>query len=655
MKKISYILSIFVIMLSLIINGEIFQFYMNDFEAQFDHTTFYLQDYQEQDQMITDLMETSKECNVDIFTVSDITKSAFSAEKIFYCDEGSEKYIKENFDLENKEYRSIISGKTSIVFKRFEDIPDISLQNTFYLLGTKEDQVRFKEKTVNDYAGKFPQQGNKSSECLYLSISIWVLAGIVIIFLRIFNVNSQKKEFFLRVSFGENKWKLILSSAFADILLYTVTYILAFLLLKHITNVYFNLNVSVIAFAVIMILYFALSFSILRFEIREIFSNTKISSGLLNINYILKGVSCVLTAVIISGNVVIIRDGLEYYSQRSFFEKYSDHSYVYLDYKLYLDKNDNIVDRAEEGTVVRENFYRKFFNKFDATMIVPLSFEDDLMLCNRNSLDYLKENIKELNDTELDKGVYFILPEDADDSCVEMLNDYVSTLEGDEFSYDHGIIHYDEDIKLIAIDGSSPNGSVYKKDPIIIYNNTDVSNAAYSIPYENSCFKLDYEKDIMYRISEDEFENFVSENHLDNQIVSVTNVMDSFDYHWNFIKRTMLLSIFLGVMILILEYAVIRYVIRLEYEANAIELSVKKILGYSKLEKNRKLFIITSITFLISMIAAIVICSVIQRASAVDVMLSGAILLLLEMLTIIQNINKIEQTNVPKILKGGSL
>ena len=111
----------------------------------------------------------------------------------------------------------------------------------------------------------------------------------------------------------------------------------------------------------------------------------------------------------------------------------------------------------------------------------------------------------------------------------------------------------------------------------------------------------------MYELTEKELQTFINDNNLESEIHSVTNVYENYIYHWTILKRSMCISIALCLLILFLEFIVIKYIIKLEYEANAIELSLKKILGYGLWEKNSRILILTLIASIVSIIFSSII------------------------------------------------
>ena len=96
-------------------------------------------------------------------------------------------------------------------------------------------------------------------------------------------------------------------------------------------------------------------------------------------------------------------------------------------------------------------------------------------------------------------------------------------------------------------------------------------------------------------------------------------------------------------------------IIKLEYKVNAKELSIKKILGYSILNKNRTIFQLNLFGAGISIVTMIIISLMFGMTQVSIVLTIGTALTAIEAGLIVFNILKLERTSIPKILKGGSL
>ena len=132
-------------------------------------------------------------------------------------------------------------------------------------------------------------------------------------------------------------------------------------------------------------------------------------------------------------------------------------------------------------------------------------------------------------------------------------------------------------------------------------------------------------------------------------------MLDKYNNSWNTTKRVLIINLIFSMLVLFLEFMIITSIIKLEYEVNAIELSIKKVLGHSVLAKNRKIILITLITTLLS-IGAAIITAILLNLEQVYYLASGGIaILVLELAVISFYIRRIEKIKLQKILKGGNV
>ena len=105
-------------------------------------------------------------------------------------------------------------------------------------------------------------------------------------------------------------------------------------------------------------------------------------------------------------------------------------------------------------------------------------------------------------------------------------------------------------------------------------------------------------------------------------------------------------------LVLFMDVFLMYSVLKVEYETDSIEIAVKKINGYSVLQKNRKIIL----TSLISVISAVICSSLYSFHSNGSLLLfsllSGIAILLSDMVMLFIFVKKIETRNIPLILKG---
>lgn len=159
----------------------------------------------------------------------------------------------------------------------------------------------------------------------------------------------------------------------------------------------------------------------------------------------------------------------------------------------------------------------------------------------------------------------------------------------------------------------------------------------------------------MYNILDEEFDEFLIKYDLNDERVSKTNVLEKYLYQLKIVKRAVFISLILSLLTLILELILIKSILMLEYEVNAIELSVKKILGYSLLEKNSKILWVTIGITIISIIGSVIIGGIFNISEGYYLLISGTLIAIMEIFTIVFYIKRLEKTNLQKVLKGGNL
>src|SRR5690625_3011671 len=164
-----------------------------------------------------------------------------------------------------------------------------------------------------------------------------------------------------------------------------------------------------------------------------------------------------------------------------------------------------------------------------------------------------------------------------------------------------------------------------------------------------------YAHDIMYLISDDEYQSFITKHNLIDEIHIKTNVYDLYTYNWSIIKRGIIISSVLLSLVLILELIIINLILRLEYEINSIELSIKKVLGYSTWEKNKRIIFITLSATVMSIMLSLIVHYIFAVSQASYLLYCCVIILIIYLIFIFFSIAKIEKSKIQNILKGGTL
>ncbi|SEN97341.1 hypothetical protein SAMN05192533_1344 [Mesobacillus persicus] len=657
MKIIKHVVIFCLIFVALIAVGESYMFRLNNFYNEYPNTTIYPQKGIRDAEMLHDVQVAAKKNSVDFFVFEYSPLSIFYSKYTIYGTKNAEKSINKQSKIFEKRYSSLFLGDMSFEFEKIEDLKSVGNIRNYYLIGNERNIHQFKMDLINKYAGNHPKAGFVDNEQRNLAISIWVIIIFVTALLTIYDINYQKKEVMIRVSFGERISKIITGNILIDSIVIIIFFCLQMLFLSNYTEVTYNLNISIIMLCVLLIINGVLYFNFYFQSLKVAFSNGVNSKKILTITYLLKSFSIILVVLILSSNFAVISQSLNLYKQKDFFEKHADYNYIEFGY-LPIQHSDGSIDpMTDEDAIINEKFYRDFFNNFNPIVLFEMdysmSIQSEVIQTNNNSLGYLSEQISVLRNKKLDKPFYFLVPSKIRDEPNTLYEiERIFKNENKSPSYgEYSIIYYDENIEIIKM----KKGDVYEtkmvKNPIVFLNNYPANNINEPLGTDFKSFLLV----TMYKSTDSELTRFIKENQLTDQIIINTNVYENYKHQLKKAKRILYINIAFSVLILFLEFLILSLVIRLEYNLHALEFSVKKILGHSMIEKNKRLVFLTIIITVMSTMISALVGSNFGLSEVKSVLAGGFIILLLEIFTIIYCISKVERAQVPKILKGGNL
>jgi hypothetical protein len=136
---------------------------------------------------------------------------------------------------------------------------------------------------------------------------------------------------------------------------------------------------------------------------------------------------------------------------------------------------------------------------------------------------------------------------------------------------------------------------------------------------------------------------------------SQTNAKDFFDYHWNLLKRTLLINSVITLILIALEILTISTVIKLEYNVNAVEIALKKILGYNLFHRFKKIYLMEIILGIASVTASLILNILLDFGQAKFILLGCVIFIVCDLTVMTIKIMRLDKENINKILKGGAL
>ncbi len=643
MNKVRFTISTLLLLIALIFTCDLYQIYIYSFE-DFYNTSFYTQPEIETEDMLTDICRVSDKYDVQIFFIAKEIEGDFYTNVNVFCDMAVKEYLEKEYFIVEGTHKSLFSGSTSISYHEFMELDANNLKrnpDSFYLFGEREQVLGFKAELVDTYGGSLPKHEERDSrkDIQRDSALLWGVVISIILITTYYNVISAKKEYFIQLSLGERISHIVFKNILFDSLYYFICFVVFSAIIYFYSGGAFLFAYNLGAIMLLLILNALIYLDLFRFDLKRSISNEKMSQKLLGANYFLKFILTLLVSMSFASNLYFIAKYMELNSQKEFYESRSEYYYI------------NFTQYHGEIYNLESFFYCLFYDEFDIQFDCALiSYDDsnDLVICmNENMKDYLLTCIPSIK-KELDgEESYLILPasKHLSDEEIDSLKTYSLWLSDRE----------DDHVKMVIYDKTKINtrnildGYEIAKNPIIIYSNR--SNWDEFIPFEG-CIPTLVLNEAFSKVDITRLEQFCDKNQCSYLL---TNVYDDYSYLLDMVRRGSILNLILLIIQLLIEILLISTIVKLEFEANRLELVLKKIWGYTIWERISKLYRITIVSFVISLIIVFIAhyFGYLKYANFVNIGLT--FLMIVECILTTVMFIKQEQDNIQRTLKGGYL
>lgn len=621
MKRLKLMMLTVMVFTSLFIIGESRMLTLEGFAEPFVSTTIYPNPKISDQQMLADIERAATKHQVDVFTYEETPNRTLSSMKTIYGTAGTEAMFATR-SIEEQVYQSVFLGDITFQFKPLSEHPAVSYTPNFYGIGSAAAVKAFKMELIDTYAGNHPQPGYNESAELYRILGVFALVAIITALLTFYELAVVRKELLVRLSMSESLARWITSSILIDSGILSLAFIVSFLTLRLFTPI----DPYLMLFSGLMV-------------------------GLIVLNGLVYLRLRRLTILMLSSSITVIAEAVTIYKQRPFFEAKKNYSYTYIGHKVTSphfsdEKSSDISER------IQTELYTRFYDDFKVTLNTPVnSFTVDqpTVLMNRRAFNEVAGQFAN-SASVLEHELTFFAPEGIAIPAKSTIDSGLRELGLGAYLADtYPVVRYQKDFETVAIDQNLTSGSTLIDDPLLIVVNEAKQPKA---PKQLSNVLL---ADVMYDLDQETFQDYVAEKQMTNELVLQTNAWEKYLGIWEAAKRLMNMNLIFVVLILSLELLVIWTVLRLEYQVNAIELSVQKVMGYSIWQKNRRLIVSTMGITLVSTLAVALTAYILEFSSPGLLLAGGGLLLVAEGVLLIWLIRKIERANVQRILKGGGI
>ena len=648
MLKIKLLVFTILICIGLVFNGELYLLYMNNFQAAYYEADFYTDDLMpetSEEEIKQDFLNASKEHKVDFFVVDGKKRSVINSEYVIYGTEGALSYLT-NSGIKEGNAKSFFFGEVTVKFKYYSDVTDIGKYTSYYFIDDNNliDIRNFKADLIDQYGGGFPKQMGSDRETIFNLLAAWSIILGLMILISLYEILYQKKEIAIKVVLGEDLRNIFLKKIISDSISYCLIFCICTVILKNYSYVLFKFSFVLLIFGIFLLINLFLSTLIFIVNFRKHLTLSS-GKGLLSTSYCIKALATILVVFVLTTNTSVIQKSLNLYAQKSFFENHLEYEYIVLSY---MEKNKT----AEDILELNKRLYQQFQDK--ALIYADLSANLDstypIILTNQNTLYELAKNneeLKEIITSGINKTTLLFIPSDFDVKSNEYFyGTEIARIFGNAQSID--TIFYKSEIKSPGIHGVDEYQLTLYSNPIIVCNFAPLSDKEFD-NYDNGY----YYRDIMYKLSEKDWSEFLKKYPSGSIHIAKSNVKDVYEHCRELASLEMKLVLVLSGLILMLEMALIVFIIRMEYRFNAIELALKKVNGYSLISRNKTIIKTTIFSLIAGIAGAWIIGYLINGQHNLSIFIVSIILIITEIFYILCKARKIESKQITLILKGG--
>ena len=683
MTKVKTIIAFFIFLSGFLFIGESYTFFLENFQDKYVQVGYYLETGDSEDEMRNTILEKADEFDVEVFTIHKEDGGAFSRKITIYGNESVQNTLKKDWGIERGTVSSFFSGKTTFIFKPFEEATEKELQNCWYIGQSSEYLHSMLFPDMVQYSGNF-RNDPMPDVSENVVAAVWSVMILTIILLTYYDTIYSKKEQMVRIVLGSDANRLKIEKITSDTFGFSIATLAALILLSPFTNVLFRWNVSIIGFLALLVgNVMVITLGMLmgqHFQIKSVASTKKA----LHLSITIKGFVSILTVLALSVTLSLSIEGIKLYTQKDYYSSQTNRVHVDIAYPFDYEKmefpngefeNKIPLDTRDQLT---DNFMRYSYSELDFSLMSFNSFEnvspkwgDKYVFANLSGLKPYNEMIPDWETMNKKEGNYILISEDANQSEIVEEIMGVSNLLGLNEQNLEGVFTYKAGLSIIA-EGHLDNEFDYSyhiKNPIILLDTYNYGALPmYPVRYQlkeaedfegfiaNNLFylsqfvTLENEQEKLA-----EFAQLISGEAINPSLIEFTiiDISDWYDGLWALQNRSLLIAVILTLLILILEVQISSLSLRIAYESNARELTIKKVMGYTLVERFKSFFLLTCGICGLSLVGALFFKVFLGIGILGNLAWGSIIVFLLDVSILVYLTRKNDNLQIQKVLKGG--
>lgn len=532
-----------------------------------------------------------------------------------------------------------------------------------YLLGDPADCDAAEEELYKQCGSAIQAEKPHVGEKPKLITGVFLLIYLVLLFYFYLDASFEKKEIAIRVLHGDSAVYHYLRFCLRDTLCFSALFAGCCLLQDAYTQTlrfYTHIRWLFVPF---LLGVWLVNLHLLRIKPKEMLYGHQLSGRLLAMLNLLGNAAALLSCLVILSMVSALPTISKYQKAEDFFRTRQNYAFLSVQ-PLAATMDDPENDGFQRG--LRE--MRRFFSEREE-QLAPVCIQDisgelagleredlniHLVYCNHRALSYVQSVYPEAEQADLTRyEAVLLLPASFTQEEAELaellLLEYNERAEG-EMPAESRIrrIPYISEEELLCF-------REFANSRFTFYENPAVLIAADSLQHESpEQLRHDYlESGSIYQVPDTQHMQGLTEGYALK--ASATNVYEKFQIEYQVQKSLIAVFLLVTVLMILLYVSVLRTILQLDYQVNATELAIRKTLGESIWQKNRRYFVTALVIGGINLLAAGIY--VYQTEMQYPLLVLGVplVLTVINMGLIYRLIRKVEAQQIARILKGGAL
>lgn len=682
MRKSKYLIAFFLFLSAFLFIGESYTFFLENFQNKYTQVGYYLPTGKSEEKMNAQIRERAEAFDTTVFALDKENTGAFSRTIIIYGNEKVKNCLKEDWNIKEGTVKSFFSGTTTFFFEPFENADEKVMQNCWYLDQSPEDLYEMVYPGMVAYSGSFRNEPTTASSKIVVA-GIWMIVLFCVVLLTLYDAAYGKKEQSIRIILGADNRSLWLHKIFSDFIGLSISAILAFLLLLPFTTPSFELAVTIFCIFIVLAVNSVLIWCGMKWK-KESPLKIQVSDRVLKMGIGFKGLVAVLSVVVLSMTIGLSVEGLKLYSQRDYYDSQRTRWHVDIAYPYSYDKIEYSEEETKGKTLfdtldqVADNFLRYSYQSLNCSLLYHHSYKDvaprygeKYIYANLQGLEPYKDQIPNWNELGKTEGNYLLVSEKMkkDDVMRELLS-FSNVLDLSEENIS-GVLNYEDGLSIVT-EGRRDGEYDYSyrvKNPVIILDTYDYGKLpTYEVTYSlhereeiggvffnQAPYFMQFISVEGDRQNIETFADFCAGEAINPKLMefSMENIGDWFQGLWELQNRSLMIAIILTVLLLILEFQMTALILRISYDTQAKELTIKKTLGYSLFERYRGFFILSGVLCGVVLIFSLIV-YLLTGIGMIQYMIYGSVTVWgVDLLVLIHLTHKYDHLEIQRVIKGG--